>query len=90
MAIKSVRKKTKAKGKKKAVLSPAEKADLKLKNDHRTLVRRVFARTGFHRIAEMSDKEFSFENQATDVDDIFVYENVIALAEYTSSQSSNV
>ncbi len=88
MAIKIAIKKAKAK--KKAILSPAQKADLKLKNDHRTLVRSVFARTGFHRIAEMSDKEFTFDNQTTDVDDVFVYENVITLAEYTISQSSNI
>lgn len=91
MQTKIVPKKTKAKGKKKKkVLSLAERADLKLKNDHRTLVRRVFTRTGFHRIAEISDKEFTFDNQTTDVDDVFVYENVVALIEYTTTQSSNV
>jgi len=96
MAIKIVLKKTKAKAKakakkkKKAVLLPDQKAALKLKNDHRTLVRRVFARTGFHRIADVSDKEFTFDNRTTDFDDVFVYENVIVLTEYTTAQSSNV
>src|ERR1700722_1327347 len=96
MAIKIVLKKTKAKAKakakkkKKAVLLPDQKAALKLKNDHRTLVRRVFARTGFHRIADVSDKEFTFDNRTTDFDDVLVYENVIVLTEYTTAQSSNV
>jgi len=45
---------------------------------------------GFKRIAALSDKEFTFENQTSDFDDVYVYENVVILAEYTTSQKSNV
>lgn len=38
----------------------------------------------------MSDREFIFENQMSDLDDIFVYENVVVLAEYTCRQTSGV
>jgi hypothetical protein len=88
MATKPTPKKRNAKKKNK--LSSADKALAKLKADHRKLVRSVFVRAGFRRIPELSDKEFNFDCQPSDFDDVFVYENVIILAEYTASQSSNV
>lgn len=83
----------KPKGKKKAKKAPltaAEKAMRKLQNDHRSAVRSSFTKAGFHRVSGVSDKEFTYNNQKTDLDDIFVYENVIILAEYTCKQGSDV
>jgi DGQHR domain-containing protein len=37
-----------------------------------------------------SDHDFTFENQKPDLDDIFVYENVVVLVEYTCAQPSGV
>jgi DGQHR domain-containing protein len=70
-------------------LSPAEAAE-KVKIDHRSLIRSVFRGSGFRRVTGVSDKEFTFENQKSDFDDIFVYENLIIFLEYTTSQSSDV
>lgn len=68
---------------KKAPLSADEKQKNKLKADHRSAVRSIFRKAGFHRVAGVSDREFTFKGQATDLDDVFVCENVIVLAEYT-------
>lgn len=75
---------------KKTPLSAAEKAASKLKRDHRAAIRSSFTNAGFHRVTGVSDREFTYENQKTDLDDIFVYENVVILAEYTCAQPSNV
>uniref|UniRef100_UPI0035CBF308 hypothetical protein n=1 Tax=uncultured Sphingomonas sp. TaxID=158754 RepID=UPI0035CBF308 len=79
-----------AKKAKKAPLSAAERAFNKLKADHRSAIRSSFTQSGFHRVTGVSDREFTYENQKTDLDDIFVYENVIVLAEYTAAQPSGV
>ncbi len=75
---------------KKAPLSATEKAANKLKGDHRAAIRSSFTKAGFHRVTGVSDREFTYENQKTDLDDVFVYENVLVLAEYTCAQASNV
>lgn len=75
---------------KKVPLSPAAKAFKKLQADHRSVVRSSFRNAGFARVSNISDRQFTFDNQATDIDDIFVFENVIVLAEYTCAQSSGV
>lgn len=70
--------------------SPAEKALKKLQADHRSTIRSSFRYAGFHRMTDVSDREFTFENQKSDLDDIFIYENVVVLAEYTCAQTSGV
>ena len=89
----TIEKTTKGKKTKKAksvTLSATEKAAIKLKADHRSAIRSSFTRAGFHRVTGVSDREFTYDNQASDIDDIFVYENVIVLTEYTCAQSSGV
>ncbi|MCA0432268.1 MAG: DGQHR domain-containing protein [Proteobacteria bacterium] len=87
---KSSQKKPKPKTKKKKKLSAEEKARAKLKADHRKGVRSVFNLCGFKRVGFLSDKEFIFEGQKSDFDDLFIYENVFVFAEYTTTQSSAV
>jgi DGQHR domain-containing protein len=48
-------------------------------------VRGIFTKTGFTRVLDIADKEFTFLGRAGDVDDVFVRENVIVCAEYTIS-----
>jgi DNA-sulfur modification-associated len=67
-------------------LSPAEK----IQKDHRASVRGVFTGSGFLRMAGIADKQFNFQNQQADVDDIFVFENIVVIAEYTCAQSDGV
>jgi hypothetical protein len=80
----------KARKAKKPPLSAAEKAFNKLKTDHRSTIRSSFQYAGFRRVTGVSDREFTFDNQKTDLDDVFVYENVVVLAEYTCAQPSGV
>jgi DGQHR domain-containing protein len=80
----------KSKKAKKPPLSAAEKAFNKLKADHRSVIRSSLTRAGFHRVTGVSDREFIYENQKTDLDDIFVYENIVILAEYTCAKPSGV
>jgi len=69
------------------VLSKAEKAQKKLETDHKALVRKVFRFTGFRKFQKLADKQFWLdENTTSDFDDVFMFENVIVCAEYTTSQ----
>lgn len=80
----------KKKNKKKPSVSASEKAFNKLKADHRSIIRSTLRSVGFSRVSGVSDREFTYENQKTDLDDIFVYENVVVLAEYTCAQPAGV
>lgn len=62
----------------------------KVQMDHRTLVRSVFRGVGFRRITGISDKEFTYDNQKTDIDDVFVLENVVLFVEYTATKSESI
>jgi DGQHR domain-containing protein len=75
---------------KKQPLSAAEKAAKKLKADHRAAIRGSFTKAGFRRVTGVSDREFTYDNQKSDLDDVFVFENVVVLAEYTCAQASDV
>jgi DGQHR domain-containing protein len=75
---------------KKKVLSAEERKLLKVQTAHRKLVQAIFKHSGFSRVASLSDKEFSYLGTTCDFDDVFVFENVVVLAEYTVSQESNV
>ena len=79
MAPTTGKKKPKKGGKtSKSVLSLKEKSLSKLRA------------AGFRRVPGIADQTFTFENQMTDIDDVFVFENVFVVAEYTCSQSSDV
>lgn len=65
--------------KKKKVRTPAEK----IQADHSAMVRSVFRQAGFRRIISLCDKEFKYDGQKTDFDEVFVYENVLVCVEVT-------
>ncbi|MFC5456315.1 hypothetical protein [Prosthecobacter fluviatilis] len=71
---------------KKRKSTPQELEQRALRKD----VRAVFSDAGFKKVLSVSDKEFKFKDRKGDFDDIFVYKNVIVLAEYTCSSESNV
>ena len=62
----------------------------KLRRKHYGAARAIFRNAGFTRVAQASDKEFMFSGQAGDFDDVYIYENVIILLEYTISSISKV
>lgn len=63
--------------------TPEEKA----KEKHIATVRNVFIGTGFIALPGLSDVQFTFKNVTTDLDDYFVFENILVCVEYTSSKS---
>ena len=73
MATKKVKKRKKAK------LTPHEIE----KRKHTKEIQNIFAKAGFSRVPHVADKEIEFKGRKGDFDDIFVYENIIVLAEYT-------
>ncbi|HEX7803888.1 MAG TPA: DGQHR domain-containing protein [Pseudoxanthomonas sp.] len=72
------------KSKKKAIKSPIELAQFKAKRKQKFSVRSLFGRLGFKRI-KSDGTEFVFDGRTGEVDDIFLYENIVVLAEYTIS-----
>jgi DGQHR domain-containing protein len=80
------RKKRKARRK----LSAEEKRARKIQRDHKKEIRSIFSALCFERIETASDREFTFQETKSDVDDIFVYENLVVVAEYTTAKESNI
>lgn len=66
---------------KKIVLSDAEK----IQRSHIKDIRLTMSNIGFDRIKGVEDHNFFFKERETELDDIYVYQNLIILAEYTSS-----
>jgi DGQHR domain-containing protein len=70
--------------KKRVKLSAEAKLALRIKRDHFREIRSIFSTTGFIRVPSASDKEFTYLGTTSDFDDVFVYENVIVIAECTT------
>jgi len=58
--------------------------------NHIKEIRQIFRNSGFVRVKSVSDKQFIYQTRQGDFDDIFIYENVILLFEYTCADSSNI
>ena len=67
--------------KKKNKLTPDEK----IKRAHIREIQGVFRNAGFKRIAHVSGKGFTFDGRSGELDDIFLYENIVVIAEYTTA-----
>ncbi|WP_353211759.1 hypothetical protein [Rhodovarius sp.] len=63
---------------------------MKIQRDHRSTIRSIFSDSGFSHVLDVSDKQITFDNQSSDIDDIFIYENIIVVAEYTCAQPSGI
>lgn len=61
----------------------------KEKRKHRKDIRAVFRHCGFTKVLSVSNKEFTFKGRTGDIDDIFIFENIIILAEHTCSGPSH-
>lgn len=57
------------------------------KRNHRKDIRSVFRNSGFTKVLSVSGtgKGFTFKGRTGEIDDVFVYENIIVLAEYTTT-----
>lgn len=64
-------------------LSPEELAFRKEQRDQKKEIRDIMKRVGFTRLAGVDGKEFVYKERKSEIDDIFICENVIILTEYT-------
>lgn len=80
--MKKIMNKKKSKSKKKK-LSPEEIALRKEQRDQKKEIRDLMKRVGFIRLVGIDGKEFVYEERTSELDDIFVCENIIILTEYT-------
>lgn len=74
------RKKTKRK-----TLTPLETEQA----NHAKMIRAVFRNTNFSRVAGIT-KEIEFNGRKGDLDDIYIYENLVVICEYTCTGSDNI
>ena len=65
--------------KKRKKLTKEEKEQIIQKKE----IRGIFSRIGFNRISGVEGKHFIYESKKSELDDIFILENVILLVEYT-------
>lgn len=68
------------KKRKKVVLSDSEKERLKHIKGIQTLMQNI----GFHRLPKVDGKQFIYGGRTTEMDDMFFYENIIIIMEYTT------
>lgn len=71
--------KTKNTRKKKVSLSETDR----IKFSHKKDVRITMENIGFHLIPDIEGKNFVYKNRKSELDDFFVYENIVLLVEYT-------
>lgn len=64
-------------------LSAAEIAQRKEQRDQEKEIRDILKNIGFERLSYIDGKEFRYDGRTSELDDIFVYENVIIIGEYT-------
>jgi hypothetical protein len=76
--------------KRKSKLTPEQRKIRKIQRDHKKEIRAVFSSVGFERLPSLSEWEFSFQGTTSDIDDLFIYENVVAVVEYTTARESGI
>lgn len=69
--------------KKKKKLSPEEKVQNLLKRTQENEIRAIFKNLGFSRISNIDGKQINYKERTSEMDDIFVCENLILIVEYT-------
>ena len=69
--------------KKKKKLSPEQKAQNLMKRTQENEIRTIFKNLGFSRISNIAGKEIVYKERTSEMDDIFVNENLILVVEYT-------
>lgn len=69
-------------------LSPQEKAQRNEQIQQRKEISTILKNIGFSRLPYIDGKEFIFDGRTSEMDDIFIYENVILITEYTIGSPS--
>lgn len=68
---------------KKKKLTKEQKVQIAQKKE----IRSIFARMGFHRIPGVEGKHFVYDSRKSELDDIFILENVFLIVEYTVGEN---
>lgn len=76
-------KKVTKKVKKTVKLTPEEKTENLIKRNQENEIRTIFKNLGFDRIANIDGKNIVYNERSTEMDDIFICENIILITEYT-------
>ncbi|MCU7615891.1 DGQHR domain-containing protein [Chryseobacterium sp. PBS4-4] len=76
-------KKTKPKKKTSKKYSPEELAQRREQSNQEKEIRDIMKNIGFQRLPYIDGKEFEFDGRISEIDDIFILENVILITEYT-------
>lgn len=87
LALIEKKKKTKSK---KGKLSPQQRQERAAQRAFANIVRAIFTKSGFQRIAGVDGKHFVFDGVKSEFDDAFKFENIIILVEHTLSKAENV
>lgn len=72
--------------KKRAKPTAEEKKLKQVAAKHKAMARKTFRSAGFVRMQKLSDREFCIGSTRSDFDDVYVYENIVVLIEYTASK----
>ncbi|HBV17974.1 DGQHR domain-containing protein [Chryseobacterium carnipullorum] len=81
-----MRNKTKKPGKKRVKLTPEQRAENLLKRNQEGEIRGIFKNLGFTRIPNIDGKNINYDGRSSEMDDIFVCENLILITEYTIAE----
>lgn len=67
-------------------LNPEKKKE----NEYKKLIRSILTKCGMQRLSQLEEAPFKFKKLSSDIDDVFIYENIFLLVEYTVSESGKV
>ena len=71
-------------------LSPQEKAFRREQRHQENEIRTILKNIGFNRIPYIDGKEFIYDGRTSEMDDIFVNENIILITEYTLAKEPGI
>lgn len=74
--------------KKKAKLTPEQKYQNLLKRTQENEIRTIFKNLGFTRLPNIDGKEIKYKERTSEMDDIFICENIILITEYTIAKNT--
>lgn len=90
---KSPRKRSSVK-RKSVVLTPEQKQERKAKmrkkqeeRNHKNTIRKILNNMGFDRLIDISGHNFTYKERTSELDDVFVIENIVLLVEYTTDKN---
>ena len=78
---------TKKTKRKKSKMTPEEKRKAIEKSNHMKMIRTTLSNIGFEHLSNVAGYNFVYKERPSELDDVFVLENIILLVEYTTEQN---